>query len=56
MDIPGNGAGESIEVDGKVVHQVNEVKVDNVYLYESQKDTQVIFKLRVLVKVLLEEL
>jgi hypothetical protein len=39
-----------------VVHQVSEVKVDNVYLYSSTRDSQVIFRLRVLVKVLLEEL
>ncbi len=39
-----------------VVHHVDQVKVDNVYQYESQKHTQTIFRLRVLVKVLLEEL
>lgn len=32
------------------------MKVENVYLYSSTRDSQVIFRLRVLVKVLLEEL
>lgn len=38
------------------MHQVDTVKVDNIYKYSSSKDDQVSFKLRVLIKALLEEL
>lgn len=39
-----------------IVHEVETVKVDNIYSYENTKDAKLIFHLRVLIKSLLEEL
>ena len=38
------------------MHEVSTIRVDNVYQYESSKDKQAVFHLRVLIKSLLEEL
>lgn len=47
--------GASIEkLQELVVHQVDTIRVDNVYQYESSKDRQIILHLRVLIKSLLE--
>lgn len=39
-----------------IVHSVETVKVDNVYIYSQKKEKEINFKLRILIKTLLEKL
>ena len=49
--------GGSLErLQSIIIHQVDAVRVDNLYKYSSEKETQGSFHLRVLVKALLEEI
>jgi hypothetical protein len=38
-----------------IIHQVDTIKVDNIYKYSSSKDNRLVFHLRVLVKALYEQ-